>query len=162
MRQSFIFFAALATALACAPSTKLFSDSSSRAMDAEASKVRVQADESQTLSFLGNIDSAIAAYYHDTGSIPPDIKSLVPKYLFEIPIVELGLTDYRNTRMVTVYPPSILKDGRVNGEKIKNTGGWGYVVNGNQVIAFVDSTAALRYPLDTHAPKYWYQQSGAR
>ncbi len=162
MRQSFIFFAALAASLACAPSTKLFSDSSSRKMDAEASKAQVQAEESQTLSFLGNIDSAIAAYYHDTSSIPPDIKSLVPKYLFEIPIVELGLPDYRNTRMVTVYPPSILKDGRVNGKKIKNTGGWGYVVNGNQVIAFVDSTAVLRYPLDAHAPKYWYQQSGAR
>ncbi len=131
-------------------------------MDKEASKIQVQADESQTLSFLGNIDSAIAAYYHDQGTIPPDIQSLVPKYLFEIPIVEMGIPSYRSTRLVTVYPPTILKNGQVDGSKIKNTGGWGYVVSGSQVIAFVDATAPLRYPLDSNAPKYWYQQSGAK
>ncbi len=131
-------------------------------MDREALKVQVQADESQTLSSLGNINSAIAAYYHDNGAIPRDIQSLVPKYLFEIPIVELGIPGYRNARLVTVYPSTILRNGRVDGGKIKNTGGWGYVIRGHQVIAFVDSTAPLRYPLNPHAPKYWYQQSGAQ
>lgn len=144
---------------ACAPS--LLKSSASKDMDDAATKIEVRADESQTLSFLGNIDSAIAAYYQDQHKIPENLDVLVPKYLFEIPLVELGIPGHHNTRRVTVYGPEVLRNGHIDGGKIKDTGGWGYVVNGRQVIAFVDCTQPLRDPLSPSAPRFWYQQVGA-
>jgi hypothetical protein len=131
-------------------------------MDNAVFKAEVKAAETQTLSFLGHIDSSIAAYYQAEKKIPKSLDALVPKYLFEIPIVELGLPTHHDTRTVAVYPPSILKNGKIDGRKIKDTGGWGYVVNGRQVIVFVDCTQPLKYPLSPSAPRFWYQQTGAQ
>lgn len=129
-------------------------DKMSRDVDANVAAVELQAKEAHTLSSLSKLDDAIAAYIKDTRRIPTNLEALVPKYIGEVPDVELGLRGYRDTTKVTIYPPTILRDGQIDGMLIKDTGGWGYVYNDRQVVVFVDCTQK------SSRNRAWYLERG--
>ncbi len=129
-------------------------DRTSQDVDATVAAVEQKAKESQTIGNLAKINDAIGAYVKDTRRIPENLDLLVPKYLAEIPTVELGLRGYRDKAKVTIYPPTVLRDGQVDGMLIKDTGGWGYVYNDRQVVVFVDCTHK------NAAGRAWYLERG--
>ncbi|MHB2025299.1 MAG: hypothetical protein ACYCPQ_01475 [Elusimicrobiota bacterium] len=100
----------------------------------------ITAKESKTLASLSEIEEALRDYYTQEKRIPANISDLVPQYLPEIPTLELGVPQHRNTNRVTLYKPSILVDGNINGARIADTGGWGYVHTDRQIVVFVDCT----------------------
>lgn len=133
--------AAVLCALAAALSgCSLFQDKASQEVDANVRQMELTASESHTFSSLSHIDDALSAYVKDNHRIPESLDLLVPKYLAEIPAVELGIHGYSDKARVTIYPPTVLRDGQVDGMLIKDTGGWGYVYNDHQVVVFVDCT----------------------
>jgi len=97
-------------------------------------------DETRTLAGLSEIEEALRDYYTHERRIPDNLDALVPQYLAAIPTVELGLSQHSDTNRVTNYNPEILIDGVVDGARIGDTGGWGYVHTDRQVVVFVDCT----------------------
>ncbi len=112
----------------------------SSAAEKSVESVAAAAAESRTLAELSEIQEALREYYAHERKIPDTLSILVPQYLAEIPTVELGLRAHHNTNRVTVYGPEVLVDGVIDGAKIKDTGGWGYVHNDRQIVVFVDCT----------------------
>lgn len=137
-KSGLVFFVALA-ALAFS-ACRLFQDQSAQDVEAKAQEMDQRAKESQTLTSRAKIEEALGAYVKEQGKIPASLKDLVPKYLAVIPAVELGLSAHRDTARVTIYQSSILRDGQIDGSKIDDRGGWGYVFNDRQVVVFVDCT----------------------
>lgn len=119
-----------------------------------ARRVERQIKEDRTRSSLAKIESSIADYVHAEHKIPANLDILIPRYLAEIPTVELGLRGFRDNNAVTIYPPTIMRAGRIDGTRIKNTGHWGYVFNDAQLILFVDCTRQM----STGQP--WYTLRG--
>jgi hypothetical protein len=113
-----------------------------------------RAAESRTLSALARIEDSVAAYVKSENSIPGKLDDLVPRYLAEIPAVELGVRGHRDTAKVQIYPGAALRDGQIDGSQLKDTGRWGYVHNERQVVVFIDCThqSPRRQP--------WYQTRG--
>jgi len=118
----------------------------------EQDELRVR--ETQTLSALAKLEEAIAAYIGAEKRIPDSLDQLVPKYLAEIPTVEIDVRGHRDNNLVQVYPASILRDGQIDGTMLKDTGRWGYVHNDRQVVIFVDCIHR------SHQGRAWYQQHG--
>ncbi|MDE1976757.1 MAG: hypothetical protein KGL04_06195 [Elusimicrobia bacterium] len=113
-----------------------FSTSAEKSVQA----ANLNADETKTLAGLSEIEEALRDYYAHERRIPDSLDALIPQYLAEIPTVELGLPEHRDTNRVTDYNPAILIDGVVDGARIGDTGGWGYVHTDRQVVVFVDCT----------------------
>lgn len=107
--------------------------------------------ESHTRSRLAAIERSLNDYIQAEGRIPSKLGALVPKYLAEIPEVELGIAAHRETGSVKLYPAELIVDGQINGAALSDTGGWGYVHNERRVIVFVDCTHK------TMRGKLWYQ-----
>ncbi|HAH08100.1 MAG TPA: hypothetical protein DCM05_16510 [Elusimicrobia bacterium] len=110
--------------------------------------------ESLTLSRLSAIERSLNDFIRAERRIPKRLEELVPKYLAEIPEAETGVRGHKDNSGVRYYAPSIIVDGQVNGTKLKDTGGWGYVHNEQQVIVFVDCVHKM---MDG---KFWYQARG--
>lgn len=113
-----------------------------------------QVRESRTLSSLAKIEASLSDYIKIEKRIPARLEWLIPKYIAEIPSVEIGIKGHSETSEVKVYPPDILRDGRISGARLMDTGKWGYVFNDRQVVIFVDCThkSARGRP--------WYQERG--
>jgi hypothetical protein len=88
------------------------------------------------------------------GRIPKKLEELMPKYLADIPETELSVRGHKDTNAVTLYGPEIISGGRINGAKLQDTGGWGYVYNDRQVILFVDCVHKMM------SGKLWYEARG--
>ena len=129
-------------------------DSSSKEVDQKAAEVEFQVKESETRSALARIEASLKAFTDAEKRIPESLDELVPKYLAEIPVVEIGVRGYHDTNAVKVYPSSILVDGNIDGSKLKDTGRWGYVHNDNQIVVFVDCTEKSSKGIP------WYQERG--
>jgi hypothetical protein len=113
-----------------------------------------RARESRTLSGLAKLEEGLSDYVKAEKKIPKRLEDLIPKYLAEMPTVELPVRGHQDTARVEVYPPEVLRDGRVDGSRLKDTGRWGYVFNDRQVVVFVDCThKSGRGPA-------WYQERG--
>jgi hypothetical protein len=112
----------------------------SKEVDDTVKDVEYKVKESRTLSSLAKIETSIAAYIEHEKKIPANLEALVPSYLAEIPTVELGMVRHRDTTDVRTYPASVLRDGAVDGSKLRDSGKWGYVHNERQVVIFVDCT----------------------
>lgn len=110
--------------------------------------------ESLTLSRLSAIERSLNDFIRAERRIPKRLDELVPKYLAEIPEAETGVRGHKDSGGVRYYPASIIVDGQINGTKLKDTGGWGYVYNDRQVIVFVD---CIHKMMDG---KFWYQARG--
>jgi hypothetical protein len=117
------------------------------------SALDVQAREGHTLSALVSIEQGLAAFVREKGRIPDNLDELVPGYLGMIPPAETGI--HGDSSKVKVYPSSVLSDGQVNGTRIKDAGGWGYVHNQSQAVVFVDCVHRASNG------KAWYLQRGA-
>lgn len=96
--------------------------------------------ESHTRSRLAALERSLNDFIRAKRRIPEDLHELVPDYLAEIPEASLGLSAHRDTAQVLYYPPEVIQNGQVDGTRISDGGGWGYVHNGRQVIVFVDCT----------------------
>ena len=115
-----------------------------------------QIKETRTLSNLAKIEASIADYIKYEKRIPEKIDQLIPKYLAMIPTVEIEVSKHHESAAVKYYYSETLRDGQIDGTRLKDTGKWGYVHNERQVVVFVDCT----HP--SGRGKSWYQERGAQ
>ena len=113
-----------------------------------------QVRETRTLSSLVQLESSLADYVKHERRIPERLEQLVPKYLAEIPSVDISVKGHRETSAVQYYSSDVLEDGGLDGTRLRDTGKWGYVHNERQVVIFVDCT----HPSSRGKP--WYQEKG--
>lgn len=113
----------------------------------------LRAREDKVRVGLGQIEAAIADYYKEQNRIPAGLDELVPKYMAAVPFLDLPACGPETNR-VELYTPAVLRDGRVDGARLRGTGRWGYVFNDRRVIVFVDCLK----PSSLGAP--WYQARG--
>lgn len=153
MRRLFWIAAFAAATAACGGQSRearISEDVDQNVRDAES-----RAQESRTLSSLAKIEESVATYVKTEKAIPETLDQLVPKYLAEIPPVEIGVRGHRDTAQVKTYPSLILRDGQIDGSQLKDSGRWGYVHNDRQVVVFIDCThqSGHGHP--------WYETHGA-
>lgn len=129
-------------------------DEIAREVDADVRDSERQIRESRTLSNLAKLESSLADYIKLEKRIPAQLNWLIPKYLAEIPSVEIGIRGHHENSEVKVYPSDVLRDGRISGARIRDTGKWGYVFNERQVVVFVDCTHK------SSRGRPWYQERG--
>lgn len=141
-------------ALAGCSSEQIREDNITREVQQSVADAEAKGRESRTLSSLAKIEESIAAYVNTEKQIPKTLDDLVPKYLAEIPSLEIDVRGHPETTKVRVYPADILRDGQIDGTRLKDTGRWGYVHNDRQVVVFIDCTHRSKrgHP--------WYQQKG--
>ena len=112
--------------------------------------------ESRTLSNLATLENGVNDYIRDEKKIPEKLEDLIPKYLAEIPQVELGRPDvHSDTNKVEYYRGRVIQNGRLDESQLKDTGSWGYAHNDRQVIVFVDCTH------ENSRGRPWYKERGA-
>jgi hypothetical protein len=116
----------------------------------------LQIRETRTLSGLAEIETALASYVKGERHIPDRLEELVPKYLAAIPSVDVAIGGHHETSAVRYYDGDLLRDGQIDGTKLKDTGKWGYVHNDRQVVIFVDCT----HPSSRGRP--WYKERGSQ
>jgi hypothetical protein len=129
-------------------------DAIAREVDEDVRDSERQVRESRTLSNLSKLESSLADYIKTEKRIPAKLEWLIPKYLAEIPSVEIGVRGHQENSEVKVYPPDVLRDGRISGARIRDTGKWGYVFNERQVVVFIDCTHK------SSRGRPWYQERG--
>lgn len=155
MKRIILLAAAAAALAACAGGQsnrdEVISQDTEKTVEQDELRVR----QTETLSALAKMEESIAAYIATEKRIPDSLDQLVPKYLAEIPSVEIDVRGHRDNNLVKVYPSSILRDGQIDGTMLKDTGRWGYVHNDRQVVVFVDCTHQARNG------KAWFEQHGA-
>ncbi|HEX4046689.1 MAG TPA: hypothetical protein VH309_02585 [Elusimicrobiota bacterium] len=155
MRKRLFIFAALGLLAAgfSGCSTLLGKDEASVEFDKETSADDARVKEDQTRASLKELESAVADYVKTEQKVPLSLDLLVPKYLAEIPALDVPACGGESTK-VENYPPSILRGGQVDGALIRGTGRWGYVYNDVRVVIFVDCLK----PSSSGTP--WYQMRG--
>ena len=110
--------------------------------------------EDRTRMSLGALESAVADYVKTEQHVPEKLNLLIPKYLAEIPSLDVPACGGESNR-VESYPSSTLRDGQVDGTSIRGSGHRGYVYNESRVVIFVDCLK----PSPKGVP--WYQVRGA-
>lgn len=119
--------------------------------DTRADDARVRED--QTRTSLSAIEAAVADYVKAENKVPAKLELLIPKYLAQIPSLNVPACGGESSKIQN-YPPSVLRDGQVDGASIMGTGRWGYVYNDVRVVIFVDCLK----PSSSGVP--WYQVRG--
>ena len=114
----------------------------------------IKAQESRTLSGLATLESSLHDYIKGEGKIPEKIEDMIPKYLAEVPLTELGVSKHSDSSNVQRYPSGVIRDGVIDGAQLKDTGYWGYAHNDRQVIIFVDCTHT------NSRGKPWFKERG--
>ncbi|MBI5242348.1 MAG: hypothetical protein HY922_01535 [Elusimicrobia bacterium] len=125
-----------------------------REINSDIQRSERQTSESHTFSRLSAIERSLNDFIQAEGRIPEKLSELIPKYIAEIPEVELGAAGHKDSGAVRYYPPDIIVDGQINGARLKDSGGWGYVHNSERVIIFVD---CIHKTMDG---RFWYQARG--
>lgn len=115
----------------------------------------IKVRENQTLSSLAQMETALDSFIKGERHIPDRLDELVPKYLAEIPTVDTAVGGHHETNAVKYYASDLLRDGQLDGTKLKDTGKWGYVHNDRQVVIFVDCT----HPSSRGLP--WYREKSS-
>lgn len=128
-------------------------DEASADFDKETSENEAKIKEDRTRSSLAQIETRLADYTKAEKKIPAKLESLVPKYLASIPTLDLPMCGHESNR-VEVYSPVILRDGQVDGSRIRGSGHWGYVFTDDRIVIFVDCLK----PSLRGVP--WYQERG--
>ena len=153
-RKLFVFaaFSLLAAGFSgCAGMTG--KDAASMDFDKETSADDARVREDKTRTSLSSLESAVADYVKTEQRVPDKLELLIPKYVAQIPSLDVPACGGESSS-VQNYPPSILRDGQVDGSAIKGTGRWGYVYNETRVVVFVDCLK----PSSSGVP--WYQMRG--
>ena len=154
MRKILLFsaFTVLAAGLTgCANITG--KDEAAMDFEKETSASDASVREDRARMSLRALESAVADYVKAENKIPEKIDILVPKYLAAIPPLDVPACG-RETDKVQNYPASLLRDGQVDGSRLKATGRWGYVYDSTRVVVFVDCLK----PSSKGTP--WYQERG--
>jgi hypothetical protein len=128
-------------------------DEASMDFDKETSANEARVKEDRVRSSLAQLEARMADYTKTEKKIPEKLEKLVPKYLAEIPALDLPACG-RETNKVETYRPDVLRDGQVDGSRIRGTGRWGYVFNDRQIVIFIDCLK----PSLRGVP--WYQERG--
>jgi hypothetical protein len=115
----------------------------------------IKVRETRTLASLAEMETALASFVKGERRIPDSLDELVPKYLAEIPSVDIAVGGHNETNAVRYYASDLLRDGQLDGTKLKDTGRWGYVHNERQVVVFVDCT----HPSSRGKP--WYREKSS-
>ena len=121
--------------------------------DKETSANEAKVKEDRARSSLAQLKTRLSDYTKTENKIPAKLESLVPKYIAEIPSLDLPVCG-RESNKVEVYSPEILRDGQVDGSRLRGTGHWGYVFTDDRVVIFVDCLK----PSLRGVP--WYQERG--
>ena len=108
--------------------------------------------ETRTLAGLAALETALASYVKGEQRIPERLEELVPKYLAEVPDVDVEIAGHQETSAVKYYDSDLIRNGQIDGTKLKDTGKWGYAHNDRQVVIFVDCTHS------SSRGKPWYQE----
>ena len=151
--MKWLFLAGAAAVLAgCAGALGGREDRITSEVDQSVREAESRAQLSRTLSSLAKLEEALTASIKREGRVPESLDQLIPRYLAEIPPVELGVSGHSDSALVRNYPPGVLRAGQIDGSQLRDTGRWGYVHNDRQVVVFIDCThkSAL-------AGKPWYQ-----
>jgi len=119
----------------------------------ETSANEAKVKEDRVRSSLAQIEARLSDYTKTEKKIPAKLEKLVPKYLAEIPSLDLPVCG-RESSKVEVYGPEILRDGQVDGSRLRGTGRWGYVFTDDRIVIFVDCLK----PSLRGVP--WYQERG--
>lgn len=119
--------------------------------ETKANELRVK--EERVRSSLAQLETRLADYTKAENKIPAKLEKLVPKYLAEIPTLDLPVCGHESNK-VEVYSPVILRDGQVDGSRLRGTGRWGYVFTDDRIVIFVDCLK----PSLRGVP--WYQERG--
>lgn len=128
-------------------------DEASADFDKETSANELRVKEERVRSSLAQLETRLADYTKAENKIPKKLESLVPKYLAEIPTLDLPVCG-RESNKVEVYSPELLRDGTVDGSRLRGTGRWGYVFTDERIVIFVDCLK----PSLRGVP--WYQERG--
>ena len=128
-------------------------DEAAADFDKETSATEARVKEDRVRSSLAQIETRLADYTKTEKKIPTKLQSLVPKYLGEIPSLDLPVCG-RESSKVEIYPADVLRDGQVDGSRIRGTGRWGYVFTDDRIVVFVDCLK----PSLRGIP--WYQERG--
>lgn len=150
MKKMFWLLAATAAFTACAGAR----EDAARDLDATFRNSENQVKESRTLAGLGRLEASLADHAKHENKVPAKLEDLIPKYLAEMPAVELGLREHKDTGAARNYPSSVLRGGQIDGTRIGDTGKWGYAFTEDRVVVFVDCTHLTR------RGKPWYQERG--
>jgi hypothetical protein len=118
---------------------------------ARAGDIRLSEDKARV--GLRQLESALSDYLKSENKIPAKLEELVPKYIPAIPSLDLPVCAPESDH-VEPYPATALRDGQVDGGKIRGTGHWGYVFNQFQVVVFIDCLRTSRSGVP------WYQERG--
>lgn len=121
------------------------------AKETSANEARVKED--RVRSSLAQLEARLADYIKTEKKIPVKLEKLVPKYLAEVPSLDLPVCG-RESSKVETYSPEILRDGQVDGSRLRGTGRWGYVFTDDRIVIFVDCLK----PSLRGVP--WYQERG--
>ncbi|MFI5363831.1 MAG: hypothetical protein ACHQ49_17860 [Elusimicrobiota bacterium] len=156
MKKNLFAFAALGLLAAglcsCAAWTGRDTASSDFDRETRADDIRVREDKARMN--LSTLESAVADYVKTERRTPENLDVLIPKYLAEMPSLDVPACGGESSK-VKIYPPSVLRDGQVDGSSIKGTGWWGYAFDEDRVVVFVDCLK----PALSGVP--WYQVRGA-
>ena len=128
-------------------------DESSGDFEKETKAADVRMREDKVRSGLSKLEASLADYTKAEGRIPTKLASLVPKYLAEIPFLDIPGCG-RETDKVELYAPDVLRGGQIDGSRIKGSGRWGYVYNDRQVVIFVDCLKSSSRGIP------WYKERG--
>lgn len=146
-----IFLAAATLLSSCAMMSGR--DEASVEFDKDTSSTEARVKEDKVRSSLAQIETRLADYTKTEKKIPAKLENLVPKYMAEIPTLDLPVCG-RESNRVEGYSPMILRDGQVDGSRLKGTGNWGYVYTEERIVVFVDCLK----PSLRGVP--WYQERG--
>lgn len=128
-------------------------DEASADFDKETSANEARVKEDRVRSSLAQLEARMSDYTKTEKKIPAKLEKLVPKYLAEIPALDLPVCG-RESSKVEVYSPEILRDGAIDGSRLRGSGHWGYVFTSDRIVIFVDCLK----PSLRGVP--WYQERG--
>ena len=128
-------------------------DESAADFDKETTANEAKVKEDRVRSSLAQLETHLSDYTKTEKKIPAKLELLVPKYIAEIPTLDLPVCGHESNK-VEVYPADVLRDGQVDGSRLRGTGHWGYVYSEYQVVIFVDCLK----PSLRGTP--WYQERG--
>lgn len=111
--------------------------------------------ESSTLTSLALLEASLGTFTRDRGKPPARLEELVPDHIGSIPALELGLAAHRDGAEVHDYGPGVLENGALRESMLKDTGRWGYAVEGSRARVFVDCTH------ESSRARPWFKERGA-
>ncbi len=111
--------------------------------------------ESSTLTSLALLEASVGTFTRDKGRPPARLEDLVPDHIGQLPVVELGLAAHPDAAEAFNYGPGVLENGALREGMLRDSGRWGYAVEGGSARVFVDCTH------ESSRGRPWFKERGA-